>query len=306
MRKNTKPEVSVCIPTYNGGQYLRECLDSVITQTYHNIEILIMDDGSSDDTLEICNHYAAEDERIKIIKNDKNLGLVQNWNKCIEYASNDWIKFVFQDDILHSYCIERMIHLCVTENCPIGVCNRLFIFEADADPSIRSYFEKKLKKLSDFENDSICISAEQAQEYVSSTLLENIFGEPTTYLFNREMVDLKSFDKKIDQLCDYEFVAINAMDKGLCYNSEPLAFFRIHTNAQSTVNRGENRNVKKTIKVDYVDNLYILDKFKKWFGDRNASLLKEIEALEGKISDLIQKNVYEDIYQEVKQEVHNA
>src|SRR3990170_405399 len=87
------PCVSVCIPTYNGGKYIRECIESILVQTYTDFEILIVDDKSFDETIEIAEEFARGDKRIRIVRNRQNLGLVKNWNKCVELAEGEWIKF---------------------------------------------------------------------------------------------------------------------------------------------------------------------------------------------------------------------
>ena len=93
------PLVSICIPTYNGEKYLKECLDSCIDQTFKSYEIIICDDCSSDGTIKIIEEYAKIFPQIILFQNDGNLGLVGNWNRCIHHSNGEWIKFVFQDDI---------------------------------------------------------------------------------------------------------------------------------------------------------------------------------------------------------------
>ena len=86
------PLVSICIPTYNGEKYLKECLDSCIDQTFKNYEIIICDDCSSDGTIKIIEEYSEKFPQLKLFINDKNLGLVGNWNQCIHYSNGEWIK----------------------------------------------------------------------------------------------------------------------------------------------------------------------------------------------------------------------
>ena len=104
------PKVSICIPTYNGERYIEKTLNSVLLQTYDDFEVIIVDDQSSDNTWEILTQYAAQDGRIHLFKNEHNLGLVGNWNRCIELAQGEWIKFVFQDDIIRNDCLELMMN----------------------------------------------------------------------------------------------------------------------------------------------------------------------------------------------------
>ena len=88
--------VSVIIPVYNSSKYLRECIDSVLKQTYKNLEIIIIDDRSTDDSVDIINSY--KDKRIKFIKLKKNSGVSVCRNKGIDLATGDYITFIDSDD----------------------------------------------------------------------------------------------------------------------------------------------------------------------------------------------------------------
>lgn len=81
---NEQPEVSICLPVYNGAKYLRQAIESVLAQTYGDFELLVSDDGSSDDSVAIAQEYAAKDERVIAWTNERNLGLFENYNLCIE------------------------------------------------------------------------------------------------------------------------------------------------------------------------------------------------------------------------------
>ena len=109
---NESPLVSICIPTYNGDIYIKECLNSAINQTYENIEIIISDDNSQDNTMNICNTILSKTNiDYKIITNNSSGGVADNWNNSIKYSSGQYIKMLFQDDYLYPDCIEKMISL---------------------------------------------------------------------------------------------------------------------------------------------------------------------------------------------------
>lgn len=101
-------KISVIIPVYNVERYLRQCLDSVINQTYRNLEILLIDDGSPDQCGVICDEYAKKDSRI-IVFHKKNAGLSAAWNDGMAKAMGDWIAFVDSDDWIEADYFESMI-----------------------------------------------------------------------------------------------------------------------------------------------------------------------------------------------------
>jgi glycosyltransferase involved in cell wall biosynthesis len=106
------PLVSICIPAYNAEKFIKETLESVLNQTYQNIEIIITDDCSKDNTISIINSFS--DERIKFYQNDKNLGVEGNWNKALQLANGKFCKMMGADDILYPTCLEEQ--LAILEN----------------------------------------------------------------------------------------------------------------------------------------------------------------------------------------------
>jgi len=91
--------ISIAMCTYNGEKYIQEQLDSILNQTYTNLEIIITDDRSSDNTLEIIKEYQEKDARIKLYDNEKNLGFLKNFDKAISLCTGDYIALSDQDDI---------------------------------------------------------------------------------------------------------------------------------------------------------------------------------------------------------------
>ncbi len=123
--ENASVSVSVVVPVYNAAAYLKKCLDSVIGQTLENIEIIIIDDGSTDGSSEICKEYAAKDSRIIYYKKE-NEGLAAARQDGIERASGEYIGFVDSDDWLELNMYERMYSEAVKENADIVFCNCFF------------------------------------------------------------------------------------------------------------------------------------------------------------------------------------
>ncbi|WP_283231345.1 glycosyltransferase [Fusibacillus kribbianus] len=103
--KKKRPLVSVCIPAYNSAVYIKRTMESVLNQKYKNIELVVVDDCSKDDTVKIVE--SMDDPRIRLVKNEKNLGMTGNWNKCLAEAKGEYIKLICADDILYEESIEK-------------------------------------------------------------------------------------------------------------------------------------------------------------------------------------------------------
>ncbi|MES1021695.1 glycosyltransferase family 2 protein [Gloeocapsa sp. BRSZ] len=106
---NTQPRVSIGMPVYNGAIYLKQALDSLLNQTFPDFEIIISDNGSTDQTQEICRAYAAHDPRIHYYRNDQNLGAGWNFNRVLELAHSEYFRWACHDDI----CAPELLQQCV-------------------------------------------------------------------------------------------------------------------------------------------------------------------------------------------------
>jgi len=107
-----KPLVSVLMTAYNREKFIAEAIESVLSSTYTNFELIIVDDYSNDKTVEIAKRYAAEDARIRVFVNEKNLNQFPNRNKAATYATGKYIKYLDSDDKIYEwgleYCVEMM------------------------------------------------------------------------------------------------------------------------------------------------------------------------------------------------------
>ena len=118
--------VSIIIPVYNAAQYLDECISSAINQSYEGIEVILVDDGSTDNSLDICERWAARDDRIRVISKD-NGGVSSARNKALEVAAGDYFVFLDSDDFLVQDYVEEMLQLVISTNTDIGICEtRIF------------------------------------------------------------------------------------------------------------------------------------------------------------------------------------
>lgn len=114
--------VSIIVPVYNVKEYLPKCLDTIINQTYKNIEIILVDDGSTDDSGSICDEYAGKDERIKVIHKD-NGGVSTARNCGLRVAQGKYIGFIDSDDTVDKEYIEVLVNSYSKGNIELSLCN---------------------------------------------------------------------------------------------------------------------------------------------------------------------------------------
>ena len=114
------PKISVIVPVYNVEKYLRECVDSILAQTFTDFELILINDGSQDNSGAVCDEYAIKDERITVI-HQKNQGQAAARNNAIAIAQGEWIHFVDSDDLIHPQMLE-ILYGAVDENTKISMC----------------------------------------------------------------------------------------------------------------------------------------------------------------------------------------
>lgn len=144
MFKNIEnPYFSIIVPVYNTEQYIRLCLDSIISQTFRDIEIIIVDDKGTDNSMEIVQEYAKRDSRIIIIENETNQGVAYSRNSGLEKATGKYISFIDSDDYIEpNYLYEMMIH---SEEGRYDIVKGNFITEF-SDRKILSDMNPKIRK----------------------------------------------------------------------------------------------------------------------------------------------------------------
>ena len=235
------PLISVCVPVFNGKKHLKECLDSCISQTFANYEIIICDDGSSDKSISICEEYVAKHKQIKFVKNEKNLGLLGNWNKCVELANGTWIKFLFQDDVMNANCLEEFFKNA-TAGVELIVCKRNFLLDDSATEDVKDYYQNRVRTL---ENTGHFTSNDFNAQTISKIANEhpslNFIGEPSLTMFKKEaLLKVGGFDNELKQICDLEFLLRLASVFGLRYIPQQLCAFRIHSSSTTVKNVNSN------------------------------------------------------------------
>ena len=120
--------ISVIVPIYNVEKYLNKCLDSIINQTYKNLEIILIDDGSPDKCPQICDEYAKKDKRVKVI-HKLNGGLSSARNTGIDIANGKYISFVDSDDYIDKRMLEKLHKNIIETKSELAICNLFYVYD---------------------------------------------------------------------------------------------------------------------------------------------------------------------------------
>jgi glycosyltransferase involved in cell wall biosynthesis len=207
-------KVSVLIPTYNSERHLSECLASVLSQDFADMEILISDDSSRDGTVKIIETYANKDRRVRWWRNPQNLGFVPNHNHVLHQACGDYIKFMHADDKLLSVsAISKMVDALDRHPSVVLAGCEQHLTDTDALPTILA------KKSGVYDGRRMIVECWEQNT--------NLIGQPTLTLFRRTAAS-RGFDTRFEGHLDYEMWFYLLEQGDFYYLAEILATWRVH------------------------------------------------------------------------------
>ncbi|MFN7964286.1 MAG: glycosyltransferase [Acidobacteriota bacterium] len=132
------PKLSIGLPVYNGERYLERAIESLLAQTFREFELIVSDNASTDGTADICTRMAARDTRIRIVRNEKNLGAVANFNRVFQLAHGEFFKWACADDLVAPTLLERA--LAVLDTRPdVVLCYPRTMLIDEHDTLLRAY-----------------------------------------------------------------------------------------------------------------------------------------------------------------------
>ncbi len=230
LNRRVLPLVSILIPTYNRPHYFELALRSALNQTYENIEVVVCDDSTNNETEKLIKKYTAKYDNLTYIKNPTRLGQFENDIKLFNLANGEYINYLMDDDLFHPQKIEKMMSYYLNDQKN----------EITLVTSHRQLIDENGKLLNDisstkrlFETDTI-IDGKVFGEYILKTLI-NCIGEPSTVLFRKRDLDepFGTFGGR-KYLCNVDLASwFNLLFKGkVVYISETLSYFRIHDSQQ--------------------------------------------------------------------------
>jgi glycosyltransferase involved in cell wall biosynthesis len=215
MRRCKISEILVFVPTYNSEKYLRECLDSVLHQTFQDWECVISDDASTDKSVEIAREYEKKDSRFRVLTHEKNVGAANNWNRAKENNNCFATKILCADDYLMIDALKKQLDILKRNETAIVFSERYVVF-----PNGKKLHPRLPKYASN-------ISFNEAFKYYIN-LGRNIFGEPVTALFRTDLfVKSEGFYPKFEYSLDTSGYMAIARGHDMTFDKSIVGAFRV-------------------------------------------------------------------------------
>ena len=255
--------ISIIVPIYNSENYIKKCLDSILAQTYSNLEVILIDDGSTDNSYNICKDYQKKDNRIVLLQ-QKNAGVSRARNHGLEVAKGEYIGFVDSDDYIEPEMYEILLNSIIESNSKIAICN--YYYENEDSKEIKNFQSESRFFSRDYFTENMfndfCINGFLCNKLYYRGLLFN--KNHTIYLdenikilednlFNYYIYDLnEKFDcVYINKKCYHYVQYINsACNKKI--NNIKLQYFFVREKQIEILNK--NKKGIDALKADYVIN----------------------------------------------------
>ncbi len=225
---NEHPLISICMPCYNGALFIEETFFSFIKQTYKNFEIIVVDDGSTDNSLKIINDFSEKDQRIKVISQKKNKGAAAARNLAFKNSKGDFIVFFDSDDLVNEGYLEAQIKLAKANPESVIACKLLKFFNGDLTST-----EENL------------LTVKENLRPIDWLLNDNAKGLNLTqcgmFFIPRHLVDKAGlWDEKLSLIDDFEFFPRLLLSaKTIVYNNLSIVYYRQSTSTSLSLSAGK-------------------------------------------------------------------
>lgn len=222
--------ISIAMATYNGEKYLREQLDSILNQTYSYFELIICDDCSKDSTWEILEEYAQKDQRLKIYKNEQNLGFKRNFEKAISLCKGDYIALSDQDDIWLPNHLEFLLNN-IGDKSISGANAELIDFDGQS-------MNKKLNQVDNF------LFFPDTSEFLWRLLLRSDPIQGASMLLRRDFINKCLPIPNAVKYHDAWFATCSCFENGLSYSFDIITQYRQHGNNVTFLSHNSDKRKK--------------------------------------------------------------
>lgn len=216
-------KISVIIPVYNTEKFLKQCLGSVINQTYKNLEILIIDDGSPDKSDAVYKQFALQDNRIKIIK-QKNAGISAARNTGLKFASGQWVHFIDSDDYLDIDYYEKMMNV---------------VYDVNPDIIAGGVISQN-SELYNIQYKTTCVLFTKTEKFLVTNALKNC--TVWRYVFKRDFLQKNNLKFAVGKIFEDILFIPNAILIANCVVTVPNANYHYVFNKDSLLNKKYTKN----------------------------------------------------------------
>lgn len=222
--------VSVCIPAYNNEGYIKDTIESVLHQTYQNIEVVVVDDCSRDHTVDVVK--SIEDPRIKLYCNEKNLGMTGNWNRCLELANGEFVKLICADDMIDRNAIE--LEAKAMQEHPTANL-------VESDTRLVDINGKKTGAFKRYPKSGLVDGKKLARK---SLILKNFYGAPVNNLIRKSALEKTGgFDPKFTYILDFDLWVSLSCTGDVYIIHKLLNSFRVRNDSNTGMLIGEKRDI---------------------------------------------------------------
>lgn len=232
---SSRPLISIGIPTYNSAATIRNTIESILRQTYTNLEINVVDDKSKDNTLEIVKQIQNEclqsgDRRIRIYENEKNLGMSGNWTKCLSVARGEFVKLICADDMMDEEALEKEIK-AMEEHPSVNL--------VESDTRLVDITGKTTGRFPRYRKSGVVDGKKVAR---TSIIWNNFFGAPVNNLIRKSVLEkVGYFDSAFVYILDFEMWMRIACEGDIYIIHEMLNSFTVRNDSNTGNLIGKDR-----------------------------------------------------------------
>ena len=217
--------ISIIVPVYNSENYVEACINSVLKQTYQELEVILINDGSTDQSGEICERYKKIDKRVKVI-HTLNQGIGATRNLGLSIASGEYLMFVDSDDMIDATIVEELYTNLVEDDVDLAICN-FYHYDTDREKYIlfvseNDYYKKVYTSKEWFQN-----------EYVTDYNISQVFSVPWGKLYKRELFENIRYPLNQTSEDDFTTWKIYLVANKISFMNKALYMYRKISNSQT-------------------------------------------------------------------------
>lgn len=277
--------ISVIVPIYKVEKYLRKCVNSIINQTYKNLEIILVDDGSPDNCPKICDEYANHDSRIKVIHKE-NGGLSDARNAGMKVATGEYISFIDSDDWIEDNMFEILLEQIIVNECDIASCGINMVWEDNRPTELLFPFEGKF----------IISGAENALDHLISNkyIIQTVWNK----LYRKDIIENISFPfGKINEDEYWTWQAVAASERIVCLGKPMYNYLQ----REGSIMRNNNYNPMCALEAQCLRYDYLVEKFPRLQDKCCINLLYFCLYQSQRSKLLLSYEKYKSVYKEIKE-----